>query len=531
LRECQKVRMTAQVSELRPVARVPPHDLDAEAAVLSAIVIDPSTLPSVRAMLHAGDFYADANRRIFEAIQALHGEGTAIDITLVAARLRASGRLDQVGGTPYLMQVLEATPATAHVLDHAKVVRDKARLRAAIAHAQLVAATGHNPEAAEDPGAFLREASDGFERIAAGSLSDSLASGAGPTLEDPFRGIARLAGAALLGRDRIVDLAARPIEYLWADIALAGIIVVIAGGPGSGKTTLLFLILAARLNRGAPLTLLGREVTPAPSDRYLVLVEAEHGDASTARKLLRSCSLLGVDYEALDRIIVIARRSVRIGSPEWAEIGRLVAAGLVSDLALDTLARVAPADANSEQEQVSIFAEIARTLDMAPSGQPKPVAWVVAHTKKDTADELSDVSGSTQRVGQADTVLLVKAERRDGRVVSSRVVFAKLREEPDDYPAPQEYSLAKEQLVEQSAPAVGDERPLEERILERLALGPQTKNGLRSALGRSDAHIEGAITNLFSAKAIRTTSVKVRGSDRRAFELNSQASSGNGNPP
>ncbi len=339
-----------------------------------------------------------------------------------------------------------------------------------------------------------------------------------PTADEPLRGLPALAKVAIVGRECITELAARPVVYIWQDIAIVGIVVVLAGGPGSGKTTLLFLVVAARLNRGAPVRVLGREVTPAPDGRFVVIIEAEHSDSSAARKLTKSLRLLGVDQEALDRAILVARRSVRIGSPEWQDVERLIGAGLVSDVVLDTLARVAPADANNEQEQVAIFDRIARAIELAPTRDTRPTAWVAAHTRKGEAIDLDDVSGSAQRTGQADTVVLVTAEKRDGRVVSSKATFAKLREDPDEWPMPVEYSVTTTRIVELGT-AAEDGRPLEERILERLALGAQTKNALKSALGRNPADLEAALSALFTARRIRTTDIQVRGRPFKAFEL------------
>ena len=69
------------------------------------------------------------------------------------------------------------------------------------------------------------------------------------------------------------------------------------------------------------------------------------------------------------------------------------------------------------------------------------------------------MSGSTQRVGQADTVLLLQAERRDGRVASTKVTFTKLREEPDDYPLPVEYVVKADGVVAVDASRLGTSGP------------------------------------------------------------------------
>src|SRR5262245_47471091 len=123
--------------------RVPPHDLDAEAAVLSAILLAREALDRVLEILKPEHFYSDANGRIFDAMTQLAIAGTPIDIVSVASYLRDRERLAQVGGASYLAQLADATPAVAHVGAHAQVVHEKWRLRALIATCQRVAAEGY----------------------------------------------------------------------------------------------------------------------------------------------------------------------------------------------------------------------------------------------------------------------------------------------------------------------------------------------------------------------------------------------------
>ena len=261
------------------------------------------------------------------------------------------------------------------------------------------------------------------EQLAAASIPTPY-----PTALEPLTGLAHLSKVATIGLDAIRELAARPIDYVWAPIAVSGTIILLAGGPGEGKTTLLFLILAARLNLGEPVKVLGKEVKPAALATWIVVIEGEHSESSAARKLLRSMALLGVHDVAAGHVILVARKAVRIGSPEWEDVGRLVSAGLVSDIMIDTLARVAPAEANSEQEQTAIFEQIAATIEKAPNETAKPTVWAAAHTRKNgRIGDVSDVLGSVQRVGQADTVLLAEAERIDGRVIFEQ---GHLRQDP-----------------------------------------------------------------------------------------------------
>lgn len=107
---------------------VPPHDLDAEAAVLSATMLDPSAIDRV-AGLRPEHFYSEAHRRIFEAALAVHAMGSPVDTTTVSDRLRATRRMSQVGGMPYIASILDATPAPANVGAHAAIIRDHAARR------------------------------------------------------------------------------------------------------------------------------------------------------------------------------------------------------------------------------------------------------------------------------------------------------------------------------------------------------------------------------------------------------------------
>src|SRR5580698_4593920 len=102
--------------------RVPPHDLDAEAAVLSAVLLSRDALDRVLEILKPEHFYSDANGRIYEAALALASAGKPVDHVQIASYLRDRERLAQVGGPSYIAQLADATPAVAHVGAHAQVV-------------------------------------------------------------------------------------------------------------------------------------------------------------------------------------------------------------------------------------------------------------------------------------------------------------------------------------------------------------------------------------------------------------------------
>lgn len=121
--------------------RVPPHDLDAEAAVISCVMLGRGL--HVLEVLEARDFYSDANGRIWDACVALSRSGIAVDPVTVASWLRDREQLAHVGGAAYVAQLVAATPAVANVNDHARIVLDHSRVRRTVAECQTIAAEGY----------------------------------------------------------------------------------------------------------------------------------------------------------------------------------------------------------------------------------------------------------------------------------------------------------------------------------------------------------------------------------------------------
>jgi replicative DNA helicase len=115
------------------VARVLPHDLEAERAVLGAILLRPDVFFDVADVLQPDDFYRDAHRRIFRHVHALVELKTAIDGLTLRDSLARTNELEEVGGISYLFSLTDGVPRSTNAPDYARIVREKAQLRQ-IAH-------------------------------------------------------------------------------------------------------------------------------------------------------------------------------------------------------------------------------------------------------------------------------------------------------------------------------------------------------------------------------------------------------------
>ena len=112
--------------------RLPPQNLDAERSVLGSLILDPNFCDDVVLILRPDDFYADAHRKLFSHVVAMHDAGKRIDTTLLAERLKQAGEFEAIGGAAYIAEVVHSVAVAAHAVYYAQIVREKATLRALI---------------------------------------------------------------------------------------------------------------------------------------------------------------------------------------------------------------------------------------------------------------------------------------------------------------------------------------------------------------------------------------------------------------
>lgn len=106
--------------------KVPPQDLEAERCVLGSILMLNDSIDEVQSQITFNCFYSDAHRRIFKAVQEMYETGVrGIDAVTLRDELARRAELDIVGGTPYILQILETVPHAAHAEYYAKIVREK----------------------------------------------------------------------------------------------------------------------------------------------------------------------------------------------------------------------------------------------------------------------------------------------------------------------------------------------------------------------------------------------------------------------
>lgn len=269
---------------------VPPHDLDAEAAVLSACLASSDTTDELAAGLRPEDFYSPVNARIWTAMLWLSTAGQPTDAVSVASRLRDTGHLAFVGGVPYLSHVADSSPAVINVFNHARSVVSRSRARAMIREAQRIAADGYRAV----------DVSDYIERAEA-SIS-AIARDGGSTAKQPslLRGLVRDTFQDMENRAKGLVVAV-PSGFRDLDNLLmseTGEVQIVAARPGMGKTSFVMDVV--------------KNAAKAATPTGAVVFSLEMKDIPLVKRMVASEA--GVDLADI--------RRGRLSSGQWDELTR-----------------------------------------------------------------------------------------------------------------------------------------------------------------------------------------------------------------
>lgn len=122
-----------------PEIKIPPHSEEAEACVLGSILIDKDAIVAVAEFLRPEHFYNENNGLIYEALLSLYEERKPIDIITLKDELKKRKILTKVGGSGYLVSLVNQVPTAAHVEEYGRIVQDNYTKRELISAATKIA--------------------------------------------------------------------------------------------------------------------------------------------------------------------------------------------------------------------------------------------------------------------------------------------------------------------------------------------------------------------------------------------------------
>ena len=218
--------------------RVPPQAGDLEQSVLGAILIDPGAISVAVSLLKPNAFYLPKHAMIFHAMCTLFAKGEAVDIFMVGEQLKTGGKLEAVGGLPYLMELGDWVGTGANIEYHARIVMQKAMGRA------LIETMSRRIGEAYDP------ATDPFELL--DRVESDLFSISGNMLRQSVKHVREIGEETMLQIQQMAErtdgLSGVPSGFVDLDKITGGWqatdLIIIAGRPAMGKTA--FALACAR---------------------------------------------------------------------------------------------------------------------------------------------------------------------------------------------------------------------------------------------------------------------------------------------
>ena len=400
-------------SEHNRSLRTPPQNVDAEKALLGAIILKPDVMHDISVSVYPESFFADKHRAIFDAISKLFTKGDPIDLVSVVTTLKEMNQLDRVGGAAYITELIETVPAAGNAMYYSTQVQDKSILRSLIHAADDIAEIGYS-----DPETVDQALDQAEKKIFQATQSPSA---------QKFRPIGSALSEAWERFEHLTenpnDKRGVPSGFTALDNVLAGFqksdLIILAARPAMGKTTFaLDLARNAALGHGASVGIFSLEM----SDQQLVdrMLAAESGVDSWKLRTGRLSN--DNEYVALQEAMTkLNKAPIHIIDDADMNIVKMRSATRrlkneygVDLLIVDYLQLMSPTNSKNSDSMVQQITEISRSLKILAKEMNIPVIALSqlsrAVEQRGGKPRLSDLRDSGSIEQDADVVMFIHRE-------------------------------------------------------------------------------------------------------------------------
>ena len=222
----------AKKKVIAPSIKVPPHNLEAEEAILAGILINNDAMNQVMDILASDDFYRESHVHLFDGMVSLYNENEPIDLITLSQHLKTKDLLEKAGGTDYLGSLVDAVSTSAGILYHAQIVRDLSVRRKLISQCSIISESCF--QSWQETDELLDVAEQSIFDIAEDKIGDSFS-----TMESIIKTSFKKLESVAEQDGYITGI---PTGFKDFDNYTAGLqpsdLIIIAGRPSMGKTAL-----------------------------------------------------------------------------------------------------------------------------------------------------------------------------------------------------------------------------------------------------------------------------------------------------
>jgi len=235
--------------------KIPPNDTEAEESLLTSMIIYKSAVETVIDILYADDFYKISHQIIYQSIIDLYNDQIEIDITVLASKLIDKNKLESIGGSKKLHDMLDNIPQASNVKKIAEIIKNKSIKRKAIEQSyKIIQDCFDNTKSSEDVINDAQKAMMAIEYTKSG-LDFSHISEIIPQCIDKLEELQKVNGG-ISG----ISSGIRAIDKMTSGFQNSDLII-LAARPAMGKTTLAVNIIDNITKSGLPAAIFSLEMS------------------------------------------------------------------------------------------------------------------------------------------------------------------------------------------------------------------------------------------------------------------------------
>jgi len=415
--------------------KIPPQSIDAEVSVLGAILFDPEAISKVIEILRPEHFYLDTHQKLFSIMYDLFDKGRPVDFITVTEGLKKTKEIDAVGGATFLSELTNQVSTAAHVMQHARIIKEKFYLRSLINAATSVIEDAFQPDG--DSTVILDNAENRIFEISEHQIEGDISS-----MKDLIKNSIETIDSLYQRKELVTGV---PTGFHKLDKMTAGLhksdLIIAAGRPSMGKSAFALSICEhVAVENNIPLAVFSLEMSKEQLTQRLLCSQAR-----VDSKKVRTGFLATSDWPQLTRAAgKLSEAPIFIDdSPGMsafeirAKARRLKAKHDIKLIVIDYLQLMQSGGrVESRQQEIS---EISRRLKALAREIQVPVIAVsqlsrAVESRQGNRPQLSDLRESGSLEQDADVVMLLFREEyyapTEENMNKAEIIIAKQRNGP-----------------------------------------------------------------------------------------------------
>ena len=409
-RNSYQYQNSMQLPEVDSFDRVMPQNIDAEKAVLAAMMLSPDIAEEAMMKISAEEFYRPSHQKIFAAMQDLYNRGDPIDQLTLADKLNSRGELEQVGGRPYIIELGNNSLAMSNWSHHADIVRREYMLRELISASVKITALGY--DAPDDLDSVVEESEKLLFNVTNKRVSTNFKK-ADTLVMETFNELQELAR----NKDKFTGVLTgfKDVDEIFGGFN-PGDLIILAARPAVGKTSFALNIASRAAQLGTSIAFFSLEMSSTQLIKRIISTEAKIDG-----KKMRTGGMNAQDWTRLVGVSnTLSKLDIWIDDTPSASILEVRAKarrqlrhvepghGMII---VDYLQLMQPQNSRSESRQVEV-AEISRGLKILAKEMGMPVIALsqlsrAVESRQGKRPMLSDLRESGSIEQDADIVMFI----------------------------------------------------------------------------------------------------------------------------